>query len=649
MLDPTSPLPECKTISRQDSMLDPTSPLPECKTISRQDSMVDKSQQLIVEKQVFKSTTEKVHPFQNREYASVAVPKTCDFEESESYSITKKDLKEESMIPPNNNLSDTSGNSQIYCESVPPMEVYCAADQLDKGSETSPPNREGHKPNPQCLPSKNSHSVSIIIKEKGFQADIGLFDSEPIHSPPKHVNTLEVPLQTCTSKDKVKEENSVQTSNSLSINMNPASATELSSETPQTSDIVKELQPQVKHHQSTKDYKLKWQIPGCVDHNITSDDPPEYEEKQRYRQFVRTQVSPGQTPSENPTRSFKKCSSDGYISPPPQTLPPLPHSGGTPAKVQDLSEALLTKSQPTNRPQLQAMNFEPMNCVTIPPQVQQKSPLNPCSSQPSSLANSNFQPQQSFGDKPFQKETSPDKLCGSPSYRQVASLKMVQEARPQLMCSPVGFPSTYATERETERLSFAENNSSMPCFQYHQSRRKVLYDPETGKYFYIEVPVQPQRKMLYDPETGQYVEVLIPQQCLAQSSVYQPPASPYSSFMNPGMYGFPYMPYAGLPMPPHAASPLRHPDLHNQNLPLNNLQLSSTANQALKPASQNTQPAEPSCLESMYYIPTGMAASPNPTQPAFYQNAPLSSPGKSASVALPIQQHPAHVAGFTEG
>lgn len=51
----------------------------------------------------------------------------------------------------------------------------------------------------------------------------------------------------------------------------------------------------------------------------------------------------------------------------------------------------------------------------------------------------------------------------------------------------------------------------------------------------------------------------------------------------------------------------------------------------------------------MYYIPTGMAASPNPTQPAFYQNAPSSSQGKSASVALPIQQHPAHVAGFTEG
>ncbi|XP_041123137.1 uncharacterized protein LOC121324960 isoform X3 [Polyodon spathula] len=636
MLDPTSAPTECKAISRQDSMLDPISPPPECKTISRQDSMVDKGQQLIVDKQVFKSTTQKLLPCQNREYASIAVPKTCDFEESESNSITKKDLKEESMMPPNRNLSDTSRNSQIYSESVRPMEVYSTVDQLEKGSETSLPNREGDEPNPQCLPSKNSHSVSMIIKEKGFQADIGLFDSEPIHSPPKHVNTLEVPLQTCTSEDKVKEENSAQTNNSLSINMNPASATELNSETKNATDIiVKDLQPQVKHQQSTNDYKLKGHAPGCADHNITSDDPSEYEEKQSSRQFVRTQVSPGQAPSENPTMSFKKCSSDGYISPPPQTPPPLAPSGVPPAEVQDLNEALLTESQPTKRPQLQALNSEPLNCVTIPPQVQQKSPLNPFSFQPGSLANSNFQPEQTFDDKPFKKETSPDKLCGIPPYRQVASPKMVQEARPQFMCSPVGFPSSYATERGNEGLSFAENiaNTSMPCFQYHQSRRKVLYDPETGKYFYIEVPVQPQRKMLYDPETGQYVEVLIPQQCLAQSSVYQPPTSLYSSFVNPGIYGSPYVPYAGLPMPPHAASPLRHPDLHNQNLPQNHLQLSGTANQAL----QNTQPAEPSCLESMYYIPTGMAASSNPTQPSFYQKAPSGSPGNSASVPLPIQ------------
>ncbi|XP_041078682.1 uncharacterized protein C4orf54 homolog [Polyodon spathula] len=652
MLDPTSLPPECKAISRQDSMLDPTSPLPECKAVNRQDSMLDKSQQLIVEKQVLKSTTQKVLPCQNREYASAAVPKTYDFEESVYNSITKKDLKEQYIIPPNHNLSDTSGNSQIYSESVQPMDVYCEADQLDKGSETSPPNREGDKPNPQCLPSKNSHSVSMIIKEKGFQADIGLFDSEPIHSPPKHVNTLEVPLQTCTSEDKVKKENSVQTSNSLSRNMNRASATELNSETPKASDIiVKELQPQVKHHQSTKDFELKWQIPGCADHNITSDDPPEYEEKKSSRQCVRTQVSPGQAHLENPTRSFKQCSSDGYISPPQQTSPLLPPSGVPPAKVQDLSEALLSKSQPTKRPQVQAINSEPLNYVAIPPQLQQRSPLNPSSFQPESLANLNFQPQQSFDDKPFQKETSPDKLCGSPSYRQLASPKMFQEARPQFMCSPLGFSSPYATERGNEDLSFAENiaNTSMPYFQYHQSRRKVLYDPETGKYFYIEVPVQPQRKMLYDPETGQYVEVLIPQQCLAQSSVYQPPTSPFSSFMNPGMYGSHYMPYAGLPMPPQATSPLRHPDLHNQNLPQNNLQLSGPANQALKPALQNAQLAEPSCLESIYYSPTGLAASTNPTQPSFYQKVPSSSPGKNASVALPIKQHLAHVASFTEG
>ncbi|XP_028909171.1 proline-rich basic protein 1 [Ornithorhynchus anatinus] len=38
---------------------------------------------------------------------------------------------------------------------------------------------------------------------------------------------------------------------------------------------------------------------------------------------------------------------------------------------------------------------------------------------------------------------------------------------------------------------------------------KVLLDPESGRYYYVESPRQPRVKLLFDPESGQYLEVLL--------------------------------------------------------------------------------------------------------------------------------------------
>ncbi|XP_041273408.1 proline-rich basic protein 1 isoform X2 [Onychostruthus taczanowskii] len=120
------------------------------------------------------------------------------------------------------------------------------------------------------------------------------------------------------------------------------------------------------------------------------------------------------------------------------------------------------------------------------------------------------------------------------------------------------------------------------------AQRRMLVDPSSGKFYYMEPPRQPQMKTLYDPETGQYLEVLVPP-VASHTGLYQAPFNPL--VMAPGVYGPPYASYGGfpgLPAPPPSAPSPPHPSL----------------------------PA-PDCgyLESLYYIPTGMRASPGPEQP----------------------------------
>uniref|UniRef100_A0A3B3HYM7 DUF4585 domain-containing protein n=1 Tax=Oryzias latipes TaxID=8090 RepID=A0A3B3HYM7_ORYLA len=168
----------------------------------------------------------------------------------------------------------------------------------------------------------------------------------------------------------------------------------------------------------------------------------------------------------------------------------------------------------------------------------------------------------------------------------------------QYLCGPQSMGPSYGSDYGGDTSSlYSESN-------YGQTPRRVLLDPETGKYFYIEVPVQPLRKMLFDPETGQYVEVLIPQQTMSHSGLYPPSAAPFSPLHTPNMYA-PAPQY----MPCAAPPPLNHSSLdHNY-------------------------------LESMYYVPTGMNASPNPTPPDYYHKHPSNlapSGGKSKQILFPL-------------
>ncbi|MFT7809939.1 serine/arginine repetitive matrix protein 2-like [Arapaima gigas] len=224
-------------------------------------------------------------------------------------------------------------------------------------------------------------------------------------------------------------------------------------------------------------------------------------------------------------------------------------------------------------------------------------------------------------------------LVGGSPYNHNAHSPNVSsiETRPQYLCSPQGFAASYSPEYGSEGtgssgMLYPDSGSSLA---YGQNPRRVLLDPETGKYFYIEVPVQPLRKMLFDPETGQYVEVLIPHQTLSQSALFSPSAVPYPSLHNPSMYTPQYMPYSVPSHPP--TQPPRHPEVPPpQALHDNEAGFGSSGTQGPKPEAQSHPPLDQNYLESMYYIPTGMTASPNPTSSDFYHKLPPSLPNSEA-------------------
>lgn len=146
--------------------------------------------------------------------------------------------------------------------------------------------------------------------------------------------------------------------------------------------------------------------------------------------------------------------------------------------------------------------------------------------------------------------------------------------------------------------------------------------------------MQPLRKMLFDPETGQYVEVLIPQQAMSHSGLYPPSAAPYPTLHNPSMYASApqYMPYAAPPPPPHPQpqpqQPPRYPEASTAAIHQSGPGVSyrNPSGHASKPEPQNHPPLDQSYLENMYYVPTGMTASPNPTPPDYYHKHPPNLP-----------------------
>lgn len=68
------------------------------------------------------------------------------------------------------------------------------------------------------------------------------------------------------------------------------------------------------------------------------------------------------------------------------------------------------------------------------------------------------------------------------------------------------------------------------------TQRKLLQDPDSGQYFFVDMPVQVKTKTFYDPETGSYVQLPVqpPDGAVLQASpmeVLTPPMVVYHSFV----------------------------------------------------------------------------------------------------------------------
>uniref|UniRef100_UPI00398EE655 serine-rich adhesin for platelets-like n=1 Tax=Pristiophorus japonicus TaxID=55135 RepID=UPI00398EE655 len=198
-------------------------------------------------------------------------------------------------------------------------------------------------------------------------------------------------------------------------------------------------------------------------------------------------------------------------------------------------------------------------------------------------------------------------------------------ALPQVPNQPehhlVHFPSTGQTPNAVEKCykvpqspPFTDNHR-LPCFQYSQAPKKVLIDPETGKHYFLEAPIQSARKVLLDPETGCYVEVIIPQQ--TYGGLYQAPMSPYVLYPNALRPSYtPRMQYSDLLSTPPFTYPGPSPGPPEVQMQshLNGTNASATDKQDHKNNTPKNQLAESKYMESAYYIPTGMSVNPNPAQ-----------------------------------
>lgn len=215
-------------------------------------------------------------------------------------------------------------------------------------------------------------------------------------------------------------------------------------------------------------------------------------------------------------------------------------------------------------------------------------------------------PLESTGTRPPRPSSPP--ACPNSSHRAAPELETTPLVAPATAVQAPLLPDPPATATRAAapfpRAASAPPTDRLPPASSLGTRRppgavpagKVLVDPESGRYYFVEAPRQPRLRLLFDPESGQYVEVLLPP---SPSPSRQPrqPCAPLA--LGPGLYPPAYGPISGpslSPLPP--------------NLPaLGSLQL---------PWAPEAGP-----LEGMYYMP--LSGTPSPVPPMLFCAPPSSS------------------------
>lgn len=390
-------------------------------------------------------------------------------------------------------------------------------------------------------------------------------------------------------------------------------------------------------------------------HFYASDDPPSYDDRESFSPLALPDLNPRRSTGYQPSSRPPPCSCTAGCPTHPD-LPPVhhhrsPHSLTPPAPPHSPGQVLpYAMTQASLRPHQcradpQPISFQPSSSPkssplgpSQPPAIYQPFQQPPTCPPHSSLlpACPTDRPMQPINSRrplahrsPQQQQQQPTGMAGAPySDPGHSHSPGLHPLDPQYLCGPHSLGPAYGSEYGGDSSSLYSESS------YGQTPRRVLLDPETGKYFYIEVPMQPLRKMLFDPETGQYVEVLIPQQAMSHSGLYPPTAAPYPSLHNPNVYASApqYMSYGPPPPTTHSQTqpqPPRYPEASaaapmQPNGP--SVSYRNSSSQGSKSEPPHHPPMEQGFLESMYYVPTGMNASPNLTPPVYYHKHPPNLP-----------------------
>lgn len=104
----------------------------------------------------------------------------------------------------------------------------------------------------------------------------------------------------------------------------------------------------------------------------------------------------------------------------------------------------------------------------------------------------------------------------------------------------VDVPLSSALSRQSSQTSQLSRQSSIEHALVTQSfpmtQRKLLQDPDSGQYFFVDMPIQIKTKTFFDPETGTYVQLPVqpPEGAIPQApplEVLTPPMVVYRSFV----------------------------------------------------------------------------------------------------------------------
>ncbi|KAK1803964.1 hypothetical protein P4O66_003901 [Electrophorus voltai] len=261
-----------------------------------------------------------------------------------------------------------------------------------------------------------------------------------------------------------------------------------------------------------------------------SDDPPSYDERESFSPLLLSDLSPRRLNRYHPTSKHSSCCCTtshpllGHTYHGSQNrTPPASHSPGQVLSYPGGSpQAQVCPHQ--CRPDGHPLNYPSVSPKTTVPKAPAKiQPLHRSHTCPAPVTQSHGDEQQPPPSQQMDRRSanlrSPQTASGAP-YREHSRSPNIAalEPRSQFFNTediPPAFGHDYGGDGPGGGgVLYPENASGLG---YGQSPRRVLLDPETGKYFYIEVPVQPLRKMLFDPEMGQYVEVLIPQHAMSHS------------------------------------------------------------------------------------------------------------------------------------